>query len=244
MNTTKHTTNRITKHIPNALTCLNVFSGCVSCLMALEGEILLATIWIIIGSVFDFLDGFAARIFKAYSNIGKDLDSLADMVTFGMAPGMIVFWILSQAVPAIPSNVLGSSFSIIPFIAFVIPIFSALRLAKFNNDTRQTTSFIGLPVPAHALFWSSFSYSLLPTIHIDPLLVTTLVIVLAITTSILLVSEIPMFSLKINSWGWKENESRYVLLACFIISFSFFGLSGIAPTIFIYIILSIFNKEK
>ena len=235
---------KITKHIPNTLTCLNVFSGCVACLMAIEGEIYLATLWIIIGSIFDFFDGFAARLFKAFSSIGKDLDSLADIVTFGMAPGMIVFWILKEAVPSIPSSSLDSNLSLIPFVAFIIPMLSALRLAKFNNDARQTDSFIGLPVPAHALFWSSLGCFLSPIIHEEPLSITIGVIVLAIISSLLLVSEIPMFSLKIKSIAWKGNEFRYILIACSIAFVALLGILGIAAAILVYIILSIFNKKS
>jgi len=146
----------ITKHIPNILTCLNIVSGCIAVVAALlYGSLEMAACWIIIGAVFDFSDGFAARMLKAYSPIGKDLDSLADVVTFGVAPGVIVFRLLFEityvGVPGLASN----SYQYLPYVAFVIPVFSALRLAKFNIDDRQTTSFIGLPVPAHALFWAS-----------------------------------------------------------------------------------------
>ena len=149
----------IRKHIPNTITCLSLLSGCVASVMALHGNLLSALIWIIIAAVFDFCDGFAARLLKAYSPMGKELDSLSDMVSFGFAPGMVVYWLLGEASTALP---FGSLNTYIPYLAFVIPTFSGLRLAKFNIDERQTTSFIGLPVPAHALFWASAGYSVLP----------------------------------------------------------------------------------
>ena len=130
----------IRKHIPNTITCLSLLSGCVASVMALHGNLLSALIWIIIAAVFDFCDGFAARLLKAYSPMGKELDSLSDMVSFGFAPGMVVYWLLGEASTALP---FGSLNTYIPYLAFVIPTFSGLRLAKFNIDERQTTSFIG-----------------------------------------------------------------------------------------------------
>ncbi|WP_085537429.1 CDP-diacylglycerol--serine O-phosphatidyltransferase [Massilibacteroides vaginae] len=230
----------ITKYIPNTITSLSLVCGCISCVMALDGYILYATLWIIAAAILDFFDGFAARLFHAFSPIGKDLDSLADMVGFGVAPGMILFCLLSQAAPSLP---LGTLNIYVPFLAFVIPVFSALRLAKFNIDTRQSTSFIGLPVPAHALFLASAAYSVQPVIQNSPQLFVVIAIVVFCTTSFLLVSEIPMFSLKIKSLGWKGNELRYILIACsagFILAF---GLLGLAGSILLYIILSIFNKK-
>lgn len=230
----------ITKHIPNTITCLSLISGCVAVVMAVEGNILWAVLWIIIAAVFDFLDGFAARALKAYSIIGKELDSLSDMVSFGVAPGMIVFWLLSQACPALPFGKLNDY---IPYLAFVIPTLSGLRLAKFNVDERQSTSFIGLPVPAHALFWASLGYSLIPLIHWNEMIFVPVIILSAIGTSLLLVSEIPMFSLKVKSLAWKGNELRYILMACAILFTILWGFLGIAGTIFLYVILSLIKKS-
>jgi len=206
--------------------------------MALQGNLLWAAIWIIIAAVFDFMDGFAARLLKAYSPMGKELDSLSDMVSFGVAPGMIVFWMLSQA--GLPLGEIGRY---IPYLAFVIPAFSGLRLAKFNIDERQTTSFIGMPVPAHALFWASAGYSLAPLAQVKPVLFIVVTLVVALATSLLLVSEIPMFSLKIKSVAWKGNERRYILVGCAVLFVALFGMLGIAGTILLYILLSIFNKR-
>ena len=140
----------IAKYVPNTITCFNLVSGCAASVAALEGNLLLAALLVILAAVFDFFDGFAARLMHAYSPIGKDLDSLADVVSFGVAPGMVVYWVLTQLAPSLP---FGPANEFVPYWAFIIPAFSALRLAKFNIDERQTTSFIGLPVPAHALFW-------------------------------------------------------------------------------------------
>ncbi len=229
----------IKKHIPNTITCMSLVSGCIAAVMALHGELWWAAIWIIIASVFDFMDGFAARLLKAYSPMGKELDSLSDIVSFGVAPGMILFWVLSEATVSF-----GEMGRYIPYFAFVIPAFSGLRLAKFNIDERQTTSFIGLPVPAHALFWASAGYSLAPLAPTNPLLFVVIALVVAFLSSLLLVSEIPMFSLKIKSLAWKGNESRYILVVCAILFVALFGMLGIAGTILLYLLLSIFTKQQ
>ncbi|SEG13999.1 CDP-alcohol phosphatidyltransferase family protein [Parabacteroides chinchillae] len=231
----------IKKYIPNTITCFSLISGCVASVMALNGDLLLAVVWIIIAAVFDFCDGFAARMLKAYSAIGKELDSLSDMVSFGVAPGMVLFWLLCQVSPVLP---LGSLNEYIPYLAFVIPVFSGLRLAKFNIDERQTTSFIGLPVPAHALFWASAGYSVLPIIHVNECIFALAAIILSFVTSLLLVSEIPMFSLKIKSLSWKGNELRYILVVCAILFVALWGFLGISGTILLYIVLSIFNRNR
>ena len=155
-------------------------------------------------------------------------------------PGMVVYWLLGEASTALP---FGSLNTYIPYLAFVIPTFSGLRLAKFNIDERQTTSFIGLPVPAHALFWASVGYSVLPVVHANEGLFVLVTVILAFITSLLLVSEIPMFSLKVKSLAWKGNELRYILIACAIIFVALWGFLGISGTILLYIVLSIFNKK-
>jgi len=231
----------IKKYIPNGITCLSLISGSVATVMALEGDLLAATIWIIIAAVFDFMDGFAARLLHAYSPMGKELDSLSDMVSFGVAPGMMLFWILRESASGLP---LGELNAYVPYLAFVIPVFSALRLAKFNVDERQSTSFIGLPVPAHTLFWASLTYSVLPILHVNDVLFCTVTILLATGTSLLMVSEIPMFSLKIKSLSWKGNELRYILVFCAILFVALWGFLGIAGTIVLYVILSLIKKGR
>lgn len=232
---------RIKNYIPNTITCLNLVSGCVASVMALEGNLMYAVVWIMLAAVFDFFDGFAARLLKAFSPIGKELDSLADVVSFGVAPGMILFVLLSWLAPTLPLDGLNEY---IPYWAFVIPAFSGLRLAKFNIDERQTTSFIGLPVPAHALFWSSLGYSVQPLLPQGGVWLLVGLMALALVSSLLLVSEVPMFSLKIKSLAWKGNELRYILVACAVIFVSIWGFLGVAGTILLYVLLSIFNGRR
>ena len=230
------------KHIPNTITCLNLVSGCIACIMALSNNYLWAFIFIIIGAVFDFFDGFAARLLKAYSNIGKELDSLADVVTFGVAPGMIIYVFLRNTL--LGSN-LPAPFVYVAFLAFLIPAFSALRLAKFNIDDRQTTSFIGLPTPADALFWGSLIYTL-PYLYLDlsPLYKIIGVILCIFLFSYLMISEIPMFSLKFKNYGWKGNEVRYILIAIAIALLAKFNLSGISVIIIIYVLMSLLTPKS
>ena len=231
------------KHIPNILTSMNVLSGCIACVMAFNGNYLWVVIWVIIAAIFDFFDGFSARMLKAYSPIGKDLDSLADMVSFGLAPALVVFRLLSD------NNVLGSPIyvsasssyyikELIPYVSFLLVIFSALRLAKFNIDERQTTSFIGLPTPANALFWISLCYGISTRDEFTQLFSFYPIIALVIIFSLLLTAEIPMFSLKIKSLKFKGNELRYLLILFMIIAIFYWGILGISAGIIFYIILS------
>ena len=224
------------KHVPNLITCLNLLAGCFACVMALKfNHYTGAFIFIAMAAVFDFLDGFAARLLKAYSKIGAELDSLADVISFGLAPGCIVYsYFASYTHPA------G-----FPVIAFLLPVFSALRLAKFNIDNRQTTSFLGLPVPASGLFWSS----LIPSIHwiAAPFSTNTLLIMIAILLiafCILMVSEVPMFSLKFKNLKWADNQWSFLLAgisAGIIAVFAGLGMAllGVSVIILVYIILSV-----
>src|SRR5271154_4600814 len=142
--------NRLKKHLPNAITCANLFSGCVGIVLAFRGELVAAAYAIFLSAIFDFFDGLASRVLQSFSGIGKDLDSLADMVSFGFLPSAIMYELFLQA-PQVPNVSSWLNFS-----AFLISVFSALRLAKFNNDTRQAESFIGLPTPANAILIASF----------------------------------------------------------------------------------------
>ncbi|MBE6287933.1 MAG: CDP-diacylglycerol--serine O-phosphatidyltransferase [Mediterranea massiliensis] len=231
--------NAITRHIPNAITCLNLFSGCIACVMAFQSYYDLALLFIFIGALFDFFDGMAARLLHAYSNIGKDLDSLADDISFGVAPSVMIFSLFKEM--HYPAS-LGCIASYLPYAAFLISIFSALRLAKFNNDTRQSTSFIGLPVPANALFWSSLiagNHAILTHEACHPLYLLFLVCLF----SWLLISEIPMFSLKLKSLSWNENKVCFIFLLICILLILFLGTTGIAACIVWYILLSLFTQR-
>lgn len=224
------------KYIPNLCTSLNMFSGCIACVMAFEGAYLWVVVWVIVGAFFDFCDGFFARVLKAPSAIGKELDSLADMVSFGVAPSLAVFRYLSDNVSGL--TLIDAINPYIPYIAFLLAVFSGLRLAKFNIDTRQTSSFIGLATPPNALFWISYIYAI-QNISADWLVVLT--IVLIIVFSLLLVSEIPMFSLKVKSLSIKGNELRYLLIVFIILAVIFAGILGIALGMLFYLFLSVLS---
>ena len=230
------------------LTCASLAFGFYAAILGLTGNYFGAMMAIFIAAIFDFSDGFAARLLKAYSPMGKELDSLSDMVSFGVAPGMMLFSFIDQLLYSLSWNESWIC-KLLLLAAFVIPIFSGLRLAKFNIDTRQTTSFLGLPVPAHAIFWSALIVALSSTTVLSPATtnLTTaippeaLIILLSVTavaTSLLLVSEIPMFSLKLSSLGWKDAKLQYILIISAIILIILFGIIGISATILLYIILS------
>ena len=231
------------KHIPNTITCLNLISGCIATYFAFRSNYGMALLFIVIGAVFDFFDGMVARLLHVSSPIGKELDSLADDITFGFAPSAIVFGFLKEiGVEANSSLILQSS---LPFVVFVMAAFSALRLAKFNLDERQALGFIGLPTPANALFWGSLivgSGDWLKT-FIGPNL--SLVILAGVFISCwLLVAEIPMFALKFKTWGWKGNEIKYVFLITCIPLLILLGISGLAVIIAWYVVLSVLNNSQ
>lgn len=226
------------KHIPNTITCCNLISGCIATYWAFHCDYQMALLFIVIGAVFDFFDGMSARLLHVSSDIGKELDSLADDITFGFAPSAIVFSFLG-------SFHIHSPF--VPFLAFLIAAFSALRLAKFNLDERQTLGFIGLPTPANALFWGSLIVSLNGQTWFEPYLLPEywLFIILALIpiSCYLLVSEIPMFALKFKTWGWKGNEVKYIFLITCIPLLLLLGVSGLAAIIAWYVILSAINSH-
>lgn len=231
----------ITRHIPNAITSLNLFSGCIAITMAFNGNFDMAAAFILLAAFFDFFDGMTARLLKAYSDIGKELDSLADMVSFGVAPSVIFFKLMQLGFSG-TQNIIASY---IPYLAFVIAVFSALRLAKFNLDTRQTTSFIGLPTPANALFLLSFGLLYTSNLSMKSMVLNPyFLLVVALIFSLLLVAEIPMFALKIKSLKWKGNEIRYIFLglsAVVIVLLHEMALLGIIP---LYILISLLTQKK
>ncbi len=231
---------QLKKHIPNTITCCNLLSGCVSAMFAFEGMYLPAFVCIIVGAVFDFFDGLTARALKVSSPIGKELDSLADVITFGLAPAVMVFSWLRECADA---NLCISAASIVPFSAFLLVAFSALRLAKFNVDERQTSSFIGLPTPANALFWGALVLGSHDAIVAHPY-GWALVIALVMLFSWLLVAEIPMFSLKFKSLAWKANRTAYIFLIVSLVLLILLGLNGLSAVIGWYIILSILTQKR
>lgn len=232
--------NFITKNIPNAITCCNLISGCVATAFAFGGQLETALLFIVIGAVFDFFDGMSARLLGVSSPIGKELDSLADDITFGMAPSTMVFYELG--VMDYPSF-LEQFRHILPFFAFIMAAFSALRLAKFNLDERQTTSFIGMPTPANALFWGSLIVGAGNFLEASPYMLLV-VLALVVLCSYVLVSEIPMFALKFKQWGWKENEVKYIFIITSVPLILIFGISSFAIIIAWYVILSVYVNLK
>jgi len=224
------------KNIPNAITSLNLVSGCIGIMLVFRGSVELGSIFVIVAAVFDFMDGMAARLLHVHSEIGKELDSLADLVSFGVLPGALVYVMLEQS--SFPSWVV--------WFALIIPVLSAIRLAKFNLDTRQTESFLGLPVPANAIFWVGVTYinsrlltsgvnEFLQSIFNQPLII----IILTVVLSLLLVSELPLFSLKFKNLKWGNNQTRLIFIGLALILFIVLGVSSLPMIIVLYILISI-----
>ena len=232
--------NCITRHIPNFITCCNLFCGCIASVMAFQAKYETAIAFIILGAVFDFFDGMLARLFKVSGPLGKELDSLADDITFGFAPSAIVFSLFKEVhypVFLMPME------AYLPYCAFLIAVFSAYRLGKFNIDPRQSTSFIGLPTPANALFWGSLvvgGHDFLVSESFNAIYLIGLVLLM----SYLLIAEIPMFSLKFKNLSWKDNQISYLFLSVCIPLQVFFKLSRFAAIILWYILLSVATRKK
>lgn len=232
--------------VPNLITLLNLSSGVMAVILALEGNLAPAGVFILVAGVFDFLDGFSARLLKAYSELGKQLDSLADVVSFGVAPGMIAFMLMKKALPGmnLPLDMVQGGFVTWLFLLspLLIPAFSALRLAKFNIDTRQTINFIGMPTPANAILWASFAIitGYYATSEVPMLLFTRSNLLMAIIiTSLLLVSELPMFSLKFTRLSLSANWYRYAFLMAAVFLLLFLKLYGLPVIILLYIAMSL-----
>jgi CDP-diacylglycerol--serine O-phosphatidyltransferase len=234
------------KHIPNFITTLNLFSGCIGIVLAVQNHLDYAAYFIAIAAMFDFMDGMAARLLHVKSEIGKELDSLADVTSFGVLPGIIIYQLMVNS-PNTPTA--GSYVSIFSLIAFIIPVLSAVRLAKFNLDTRQTTSFIGLPVPANALFLGSLPLIQMQARYSDSFSWLTAItdnyyvlVVIAIGMSLLLVSKIPLISLKFRNLKFADNKPQFILVAFAVISFAVVTFTAIPLIILAYILLSLIFK--
>ena len=227
------------KHIPNTITCCNLISGCIATYWAFNSEYKLALLFIVIGAVFDFFDGMTARLLHVSSPIGKELDSLADDITFGFAPSAIIFsWLSGYHFHELPSPIAF----LMPFTAFIMAAFSALRLAKFNLDERQSMGFIGLPTPANALFWGSLIVGAGPFLASSPIYIYGTIAVMLLF-SYLLIAELPMFALKFKTWGWKGNEVKYIFLLTCIPLLIIFKVSGLAIIIAWYALLSVCTQR-
>jgi len=242
------------KHIPNFITLLNVFCGCVATVFAVENNIALAALFVALGIFFDFFDGLAARLLKVQSELGLQLDSLADMITSGLVPGIIMFQLLrtSQtqgwqvAEYSIESQDYTSLSSLLPFFGFIITMASAYRLAKFNIDENQTTSFTGVPTPANTLLIASLPLILLyqhNSLANALILNQWFLIGLTLLSAFLLNCSIPLFALKFKTWSFSENKFRYIfLITCLalLITLHFIAI----PFILLLYVLSSFLQRN
>ena len=233
----------IKQHIPNALTCGNLVSGCLSVLFLAQGMPVKAAIMVFVAGLFDFLDGFAARLLHAHSPIGADLDSLSDVVSSGVAPGFIMCWLMHRANDLPDCNLLG--INVLACLAFLLPVFSAIRLAKFNIDETQTTVFKGLPAPAMAVFVASLPLALAQSGHLtDGALGYWACLGITLVFSFMMVSRLRFFSFKMKSAKWKGNELRWIFLVVAIVSLLVFKWLAMPFVMVLYVLLSIFFANR
>lgn len=231
------------QHIPNTITCCNLVSGCLSIMFLSMGMPIKAAIMIFVAGLFDFLDGFFARLLHVHSPIGADLDSLSDMVSSGVAPGFIMAWLMSNATDLPPFGLFG--INVMPCLAFLLPVFAAIRLAKFNVDDTQKTSFRGLPAPGMAIFIASLPLALAQVGHLtDGALSYWACLGITLFFSFLMVSRLRFFSFKMKSLRWKGNEVRWIFLAVAVVTFIFFKWLALPFVMVLYILLSIFFGER
>lgn len=228
-------------HIPNFITLMNLLSGILSIHLVMEGDIKLAAALIFVAAILDFFDGFLARILRAKSEIGAQLDSLADIVSFGVAPSFILYATISLTL-----EMKGDyTESYLPYIAFLVPLFSALRLAKFNIDDEQATSFKGLPTPATGILLASFPIMILVCLaenkglYYDIVSNPYFLAAVAVISSLLMVSNLPMFAMKFSSPSWGENQTRYIFIILSVFLIILLKLAAIPLIILMYLLLSI-----
>lgn len=214
------------KHIPNIITSLNLFSGCIGILMVLKGDYITAFYCVIASGIFDFFDGFVARLLHVKGELGKQLDSLADVISFGLQPAMLMYMMLK--------NTIDNEY--LPYVGFLIAIFSALRLAKFNIDERQTSDFIGINTPMNTFFIFSLPFigEKYPEIIYSPYLL----VVVTVVTSLLLVSEMKLFSMKLSSLAWADNKFKYLFLILSVLLLLVLQVPAIPIILILYIVFS------
>lgn len=228
----------IVRWIPNTITCLNLLSGALACVFAFHATESFGSLtgmelsWILIGAaaVFDFCDGAAARLLRAYSELGKELDSLSDLVSFGLAPAMLLL--------NVTAGLTGGSWEM--WSALIIPVMGALRLARFNIDDSQTTSFKGLPIPANAIFWIGATAWLSQHGPVNSWLMAAVTVAVALT----MVCGMRMFSLKFKNFALKDNAVRYLQLICTIVAVIIWGVSGLAAAMLLYMLLSAATSRR
>ncbi|GAA4359747.1 CDP-diacylglycerol--serine O-phosphatidyltransferase [Hymenobacter saemangeumensis] len=232
------------RNLPNAVTCLNLLCGCLALTFIFHGQLSTGAYFVGAAAVFDFFDGLLARALRVSSAIGKDLDSLADMVSFGVVPGAILFSLLFMATGQEPGSAASpslSSMGLLPYLGFIVTIFSALRLAKFNNDTRQTTSFIGLPTPACTLVVASLPLILTnDQFGVSGFILTPWVLLgLTVLLSGLLVAELPLFALKFKTLRWADNRRRFLFLLLAAGLLLALHATAVPLVVLLYVLLSV-----
>lgn len=231
------------KHIPNIITCGNLLSGCFSILFMASGMPVKAAIMILVAGIFDFLDGLAARALNAHSPIGPDLDSLSDMVSFGVAPGLIMCYMMNNALN-LPRLTLDG-IDLLPCLAFLLPVFAAIRLARFNIDETQKTAFRGIPAPAMAIFVASLPLALGQVGHLaDGALDYWACLGITLLLSFMMVSNLRCFSFKMKSMGWKGNEVRWIFLLVSLVGLVMVKWLALPFIMVLYILLSVFFGGK
>ncbi|MBR4146930.1 MAG: CDP-alcohol phosphatidyltransferase family protein [Bacteroidales bacterium] len=230
---------KLKQHIPNTITCCNLFSGCLSILFLCLGMPVKAAIMILVAGLFDFLDGLAARVFHAHSTIGADLDSLSDVVSFGVAPGFIMYFLMGETID--PYFAYVWKFPVTwAYLAFLLPVFSAVRLAKFNNDESQITSFQGLPTPAMAIFVASLPLALGQMGRVlDGVLNFWVCLGITLIFSFMMVSRLRFFSFKMKSFSWKGNELQWIFLIVAVAAFAVFRFLALPFILLLYILMSV-----
>lgn len=234
---------KLKKHIPNIITCGNLLSGCFSILFMASGMPIKAAIMILVAGIFDFLDGLAARALNAHSPIGPDLDSLSDMVSFGVAPGLIMCYMMNNALN-LPRLTLDG-IDLLPCLAFLLPVFAAIRLARFNIDETQKTAFRGIPAPAMAIFVASLPLALGQVGHLaDGALDYWACLGITLLLSFMMVSNLRCFSFKMKSMGWKGNEVRWIFLLVSLVGLVIVKWLALPFIMVLYILLSVFFGGK
>jgi CDP-diacylglycerol--serine O-phosphatidyltransferase len=229
--------------LPNLLTCTNIVCGALAIVAVCNRNIETACVLVVISLVADFLDGFTARALKIHSEIGKELDSLADVVTFGVLPGIVMFYLIGEAELGVGASI--KDFPLKAYSSFLIVAFSALRLAKFNLDTRQSDSFLGLATPANTIFifslWLSFHFH--PTASLTQIITHPYMLCgLVVGLCFMLISEIPLLAFKFKTWGWQSNRWKYLTLIVSIICIVLGGWQGLVGVIPAYILLSLLSN--
>lgn len=221
------------RHIPNFITCLNLFSGCVGVTFALAGELHVAAYCVVLSGVFDFFDGLVARALHVKSSIGKELDSLADVVSFGFLPGAIWYTLLTMALPEA---------EYVPYLGFVVTLFSAVRLAKFNIDDRQSTDFIGLNTPMNAFYVVSLPF--IAATYGDVIYHPVFLLANIAVTSALLVSNIRLFSLKLDSMSWQTNRWKFIFIILSVVCIGLLKFAAVPVILVLYFVFSFIHFRQ